>query len=146
VGVKVEAEDMLTGKRRYCCHSYLTFVALDGIGGSPTPVPPLVPETPEEIRRFENADRRRQARINGRKNVKPDQFIELPEFKKLKMEPSTNSETSSSKGSKSNDMAIHQNHKNGIDKNKHPRCLSPKHVSESYTELAEVVMVSQISD
>ncbi|KAJ3041482.1 hypothetical protein HDV00_009278 [Rhizophlyctis rosea] len=28
VGVRVEAEDIFTGRRRYCCHAYLTFVAI----------------------------------------------------------------------------------------------------------------------
>ena len=29
VGVRVEAESLHTGDRRYCCSAYLTFVALD---------------------------------------------------------------------------------------------------------------------
>ncbi|KAJ1556964.1 hypothetical protein HK096_009845, partial [Nowakowskiella sp. JEL0078] len=37
VEVRVEAEDMLTGKKRYCCQAYLTFVAVEN--GNPVPVP-----------------------------------------------------------------------------------------------------------
>ncbi|KAJ3300198.1 hypothetical protein HK104_003426 [Borealophlyctis nickersoniae] len=61
VGVRVESENMLTGERRYCCHAYITFVAVDD--GNPIPVPPIVPETDPEKRRFENAEERRAARI-----------------------------------------------------------------------------------
>src|SRR5678816_2656103 len=46
VGVRVEAEDMLTGNRRHTNSCYLTFVAVDR-NGRPLEVPELVPETPD---------------------------------------------------------------------------------------------------
>ncbi|MBI5249020.1 MAG: acyl-CoA thioesterase [Desulfomonile tiedjei] len=50
VGVRVEAENLLTGEIRHTASAYLTFVALDQ-NGRPSTVPPLTPETPEEERR-----------------------------------------------------------------------------------------------
>ena len=65
VGVKVLAEDPLTGDRRHACTSYATFVALDR-DGRPTPVPPLSPSTGEEERRARDAQQRRRARLDSR--------------------------------------------------------------------------------
>ena len=62
VGVRVEAENLLTGERRHTNTCYLTFVALDD-AGRPAPVPAVLPETEEERRRFREAEARRAARI-----------------------------------------------------------------------------------
>jgi acyl-CoA hydrolase len=62
VGVRVDAEDPLTGKRQHTATAYTTFVALDE-KGLPTPVGPLIPETPEEKRRYSAAQKRRQSRM-----------------------------------------------------------------------------------
>lgn len=61
VGVKVEAENLLTGVRRHTNTCYLTFVAIDA-EGRPTPVPPLVLKTPEDEQRFREGKLRREAR------------------------------------------------------------------------------------
>ena len=61
VGVKVWVENYLAGTRGHVSSAYLTFVAVDAHGRR-LPVPPVVPETDEEIRRFEDAGRRREAR------------------------------------------------------------------------------------
>jgi acyl-CoA hydrolase len=61
VGVRVEAEDLVTGRRRHTNSCYLTFVAVDK-HGRPVDVPGLKPETPEETRRFHAAERRRKRR------------------------------------------------------------------------------------
>ncbi|NOX62056.1 MAG: acyl-CoA thioesterase [Chloroflexi bacterium] len=66
VGVRVEAENPLTGERRHCSSAYLTFVALDKEGRK-VPVPPLIPETEDEIRRYEEAAERRRVRLERRK-------------------------------------------------------------------------------
>lgn len=65
VGVRVEAEDLQTGNRRHTNSCYLTFVAIDR-NGRPIEVPRLVPETEDEIRRFEAARARRQRRLEER--------------------------------------------------------------------------------
>jgi acyl-CoA hydrolase len=65
VGVRVEAEDLITGRRRHTNSAYLTFVAVDR-NGRPMEVPPLVPETPDEVRRYGAAQARRQRRLEER--------------------------------------------------------------------------------
>ncbi len=67
VGVRVEAEDLLTGRRRHTNSCYLTFVAIDR-EGRPIEVAPLIPETPQEIRRFAAAQERRRRRLEERKS------------------------------------------------------------------------------
>ena len=47
VGVRVEAEDLMTGEVRHTSSAYLTFVAL-GADGRPTPVPDLIAEKDEK--------------------------------------------------------------------------------------------------
>ena len=62
VGVRVEAEDLITGEVRHTASAYLTFVALDK-GGKPMQVPPLILKTQEDRRRNEEAQVRREARL-----------------------------------------------------------------------------------
>jgi acyl-CoA hydrolase len=69
VGVRVEAENPLTGERRHTSTAYLTMVALDE-GGRPTPVPPLVPESPIEERRMREAELRRHNRLAERDQIR----------------------------------------------------------------------------
>ena len=61
VGVKAWAENTRTGERVHVASAYLVFVAIDGEGNRQR-VPELRPETPDEIRRYEGALRRRQNR------------------------------------------------------------------------------------
>jgi acyl-CoA hydrolase len=65
IGVRVESENILTGVRRHTNSCYLTFVAVDR-NGKPVPVPPLKPETPEELRRYQAAKERRETRLRER--------------------------------------------------------------------------------
>jgi acyl-CoA hydrolase len=65
VGVRVEAENLVTGVRRHTNSCYLTFVAIDA-AGRPIPVPPLLPETLEERRRHAAAQQRRRRRLEER--------------------------------------------------------------------------------
>ena len=62
VGVKVIAENVLTGDRRHTNSCYLTYVALDE-HGKPAPVPSIMPETEDEKRRFKRAKQRRTNRV-----------------------------------------------------------------------------------
>jgi len=66
IGVRVEAENLLTGEVRHAASAYLTYVAIDR-QGRPTPVPSLVVETDEERRRFREAKSRREMRLAERK-------------------------------------------------------------------------------
>ena len=66
VGVRVEAEDLLSGRRRHTNSCYLTFVAVDR-NGRPIEVPELIPETEDELRRNAAAKARRRRRLEERK-------------------------------------------------------------------------------
>jgi acyl-CoA hydrolase len=65
IGVRIEAEELLTGSRRHTNSCYLTFVAVDR-NGRPIEVPELRPETPDEIRRYDAAIKRRERRLEER--------------------------------------------------------------------------------
>jgi acyl-CoA hydrolase len=65
VGVRVEAEELITGRRRHTNSCYLTFVAVDR-NGRPIEVPEVQPETDEERRRFAAAIDRRRRRLEER--------------------------------------------------------------------------------
>lgn len=65
VGVRVEAEELLTGRRRHTNSCYLTFVAVDR-DGRPVGVPDLIAETPDEVRRYQAAQQRRRRRLEER--------------------------------------------------------------------------------
>jgi len=65
VGVRVEAEHLLTGVRRHTNSCYLTYVAVDA-ARHPIEVPRLVTETPEEMRRYDAAIERRRRRLEER--------------------------------------------------------------------------------
>ena len=62
VGVKMWSEDRSSGERRHVSSAYLTFVSLDPDTGTPRPVPPVIPETAVEQRRYREAEARRLAR------------------------------------------------------------------------------------
>ncbi|MDX6768542.1 MAG: acyl-CoA thioesterase [Elusimicrobiota bacterium] len=61
VGVEVYAEDMPGGSRVHTNSCLVTMVAVDA-HGRPSPIPPLLVETPEEKARWAAAEARRQAR------------------------------------------------------------------------------------
>jgi acyl-CoA hydrolase len=61
VGVKVWVENYIAASRQHVSSAYLTFVAIDRHGRH-LPVAPVVPETTEEKRRYEDAGRRRELR------------------------------------------------------------------------------------
>ena len=69
VGVKVWVEDLRTGARQHTSSAYLTFVAIDGAGEC-AGVPPVIPETAEEKRRYEEALTRREYRLKLRNRSK----------------------------------------------------------------------------
>jgi len=70
VGVQVETENLLTGETLHTCSAYLTFVALDEKGKA-TEIPPVLPESEEEIRRYREAGERREYRLAMRNRLRP---------------------------------------------------------------------------
>jgi acyl-CoA hydrolase len=66
VGVKVIAENVLSGDKRHTNSCYVTYVALDE-NGQPTPVPQIVPESADEKRRYDRAAKRRANRVMERR-------------------------------------------------------------------------------
>ncbi|MBF0170878.1 MAG: acyl-CoA thioesterase [Nitrospinae bacterium] len=72
IGIRVVAEEMPTGRTTHTNSSYFTMVAM-GVGGKPSPVPPLVLETDDDRRRNEDARLRRQLRLDHRRAVEAKQ-------------------------------------------------------------------------
>jgi uncharacterized protein (TIGR00369 family) len=65
VGVRVDAEDLLTGKTVHVSSAYLVFVAIDDDGRTAR-LPPLIAETDEERQRMAAAKVRRERRLARR--------------------------------------------------------------------------------
>jgi acyl-CoA hydrolase len=61
VGVKVWAEHTRSGEIVHVASAYLVFVAIDD-QGKRVRIPDATPETPDELRRYEGALRRREHR------------------------------------------------------------------------------------
>ncbi len=68
VGVKVLVEDLHRGIVYHTNSSYVTFVALDE-DGKPHPIPPVIPETETEKRRWREADARRVQRLESKRKA-----------------------------------------------------------------------------
>jgi acyl-CoA hydrolase len=71
VGVRVDTETLMTGEKRHTCSAYLTFVAIDE-NGKPMTVCPVIPETDDEKRRYQQAGHRREYRLALRERLKND--------------------------------------------------------------------------
>ena len=69
VGVRVESEQIQSGETLHTSTAYLTMVALDE-NGSPSDVPPVVPETEDEERRQREAQLRRDNRLAEREAIR----------------------------------------------------------------------------
>lgn len=76
VFIDVYVEDAVTGQKTKCNEAIFTFVAIDQ-NGAPLPVPPVIPETEEEKKRYEGALRRRQLSLILGGRMKPDEATEL---------------------------------------------------------------------
>ena len=66
IGVKVLKEDFRTGEQIQILSAYFTFVALDE-KLRPVEIAPILPETPEEKRRYQEAEDRRQNRLRQKR-------------------------------------------------------------------------------
>lgn len=67
-GVRIDAENPLTGRRVHASSAYVVFVALDE-HERPRPVPPLLAETEDERRRQQEAKLRRDSRMRHKAEV-----------------------------------------------------------------------------
>lgn len=65
VGVKVFADTFKTGTRIHTNSAYLTFVAVDD-NAKPVQAVKIIPETEDELRRYNDALQRREARLKSR--------------------------------------------------------------------------------
>jgi len=59
IGVRVESENITTGKKKHCNSSYFTMVAKDEHGKS-VPIPGLIVENEQGVRRFSRSIRRKE--------------------------------------------------------------------------------------
>jgi len=73
VGLRVESENIQTGKIKHCNSSYFTMVAKDDSGKS-VPVPGLLLETEESVRRFARSITRQKQGKERRENFDVDEF------------------------------------------------------------------------
>jgi acyl-CoA hydrolase len=69
VGVRVEADNYLTGRHVHTSSAYLVYVALDE-EGKPRPVPPVVAENEEQRQRQREAKVRREARLARKEAIR----------------------------------------------------------------------------
>ena len=82
VGVKVVSENVTTGEKRHTNSSYLTMVAKDD-EGKPRPVPKLELETPNQVRRFMEAMKRRQFIKEYKHEVEVNKMDEMEAMTKV---------------------------------------------------------------
>jgi acyl-CoA hydrolase len=76
VFVDVYIEDQVSGLKRKCNEAIYTFVAIDQLGG-PIQVPELIPETEEEVKRYEGALLRKQLSLILADKMNPSDATEL---------------------------------------------------------------------
>jgi acyl-CoA hydrolase len=79
IGVKAMVEDVRQQKLRHVSSAYLTFVAVDA-SGNRIEVPQVIPKTEHQIRRYEDAGRRREMRSGETQRKKELRAILTPEW------------------------------------------------------------------
>ena len=79
IGVKAMVEDVRQQKLRHVSSAYLTFVAVDS-SGNRIEVPQVIPETEHQIRRYEDAGRRREMRSGETQRKKELRAILTPNW------------------------------------------------------------------
>ena len=73
IGVRVESENITTGKKKHCNSSYFTLVAKDADGRS-TPVPGLIIEDEQGVRRFARSIQRKKQAMSRSTQFESSQF------------------------------------------------------------------------
>ena len=90
IGLRVESENIQTGKVKHCNSSYFTMVAKDE-NGKNVPVPGLILDTEQSVRRFarsiarQEQARTRSSRFNS-SDFKIDEHIELIKIQNAKLD------------------------------------------------------------
>ena len=69
VGVRVEVEDFETGVKLHSNSAYFTFVSIDRTTGQKMQVPPIIPQSDEEKRRYDQALIRRNQRLKSKHGI-----------------------------------------------------------------------------
>ncbi|CAG8462173.1 9329_t:CDS:10 [Gigaspora margarita] len=168
VGVRVETEHPITGKRKYCCQAYLTFVALSTGNSripvatrspsSPVTVPRIIPNTAIETHRKELAEKRRQSRISHSKEaqIERDKLTKIREVMRewagyMNMETMSNAEIppllqepeayEERDGNSDNDPAkLFLHRRRSTLQGVFPAQPDERLVSESFAEIADIIL------
>lgn len=74
VGIRVEAQNIQTGKVKHCNSSYFTMVAKDD-SGKPTPVPGIIVDDDIEVRRFLKALKRIEMKRKRQEEFDAEDFM-----------------------------------------------------------------------
>ena len=85
VGVRVESENITTGEKKHCNSSYFTMVAKDEQGNN-VPVPGLIIENKQGVRRFSRSMRRKDHAMKRRSKFKASKFKVEEHLERLKGE------------------------------------------------------------
>ena len=85
IGVRVESENVTTGKKKHCNSSYFTMVAKDTEGRS-TPVPGLIIEDEQGVRRFARSIQRKKQALSRTSKFESSQFQMKDHLEKLNKE------------------------------------------------------------
>jgi acyl-CoA hydrolase len=86
VGVKVWAENTLTSTVCHVASAYLVFVAIDKEGHR-LKIPELIPETPDQFRRYEGALRRREHRASEAAHRKQAKLVTAGQTEPAAVQP-----------------------------------------------------------
>jgi hypothetical protein len=81
----VESENITTGEKKHCNSSYLTMVAKDEHGNN-VPVPGLIIENEQGVRRFSRSMRRKEQAMKRRSKFKASKFKVEEHLEQLKGE------------------------------------------------------------
>lgn len=73
VGVRVQSENIQTGEKKHCNSSYFTMVAKDEHGKN-VPVPGIILDTEQSVRRFARSIRRQEQSRTRNNSFKPSEF------------------------------------------------------------------------
>ena len=80
VYIEVYVSDITGANTIKSNHAYMTFVALDKESLKPIPVPKLHPITPQELKLYEGATRRRELRLILSGRLKPEHATDLRSY------------------------------------------------------------------